>query len=62
MSNWNQNKTKDKPQNSGYNDKATKQNVNALLNLYSACSVIYEQGKKLHEVKNKNGEQLKFPF
>ena len=62
MSNWNPNGAKHKAQHGGYRDKPTKQNVNALLNLYSACSVIYEQGKKLDEIKNKNGEQLKFPF
>lgn len=61
MSNWNPNSAK-KVQTSGYRDKPTKQSVNALLNLYSACSVIYELGKKLNEEQNKNGEQLKFPF
>jgi hypothetical protein len=62
MSNWNPNSAKHKAKHCGYKDKPTKESINALLNLYSACSVIYEQGKKLNEQENKNGEQLKFPF
>lgn len=62
MSKWHPNSAKHKAQHCGYKGRPTKQSVNSLLNLYSACSVIYEQGKKLDEVKNKNGEQLEFPF
>jgi len=62
MSNWNTNGAKHKAEDGGYKGRPTKQSVNSLLNLYSACSVIYEQGKKLNEEQNKNGEQLKFPF
>ena len=51
MSNWNTNSAKHKAQNGDYRDKPTKQNVNALLNLYLACSTIYELGKKLEEEK-----------
>jgi|688.fasta_scaffold1548714_1 hypothetical protein len=52
MSNWNPNSKKHKAQHCGYKVKPTKQNVNSLLNLYSACSVIYEQGKELNKIKN----------
>ena len=62
MSNWNPNSAKHKAQHGGYKSKPTKETVNSLLNLYSACSLIYELGKKLNEEQNKNGEQLKFPF
>ena len=52
MSNWNPNSKKYKAQHCGYKVKPTKQNVNSLLNLYSACSVIYEQGKELNKNKD----------
>ena len=45
---------KHKAKHCGYKGKPTKESVNSLLNLYSACSVIYEQGKELNEIKNKD--------
>ena len=39
MSKWNPNSAKHKAQHCGYKDKPTKQSVNALLGLYSACQV-----------------------
>ncbi len=48
------NNIKHKAKHCGYKNKPTKESVNSLLNLYSACSVIYEQGKELNEIKNKD--------
>lgn len=60
MSKWHPNSAKHKAQHCGYKGRPTKETVNALLNLYSACSVIKERPEP--ETKKEIGKQLKFPF
>jgi hypothetical protein len=60
MSNWNPNSTKHKAQHCGYKAKPTKQNVNSLLNLYSACSMVKDKPTPAN--KKESNKQLKFNF
>jgi hypothetical protein len=60
MSNWNPNSTKHKAQHCGYKGKPTKQSVNALLSLYSACAVVKQTPNPVS--KKEIGKQLKFDF
>jgi len=60
MSKWNPNSAKHKAQHCGYKDKPTKQSVNALLGLYSACQVTKETPMPMS--KKEVGKQLKFSF
>jgi hypothetical protein len=59
MSNWHPNSNKHKAQHCGYKDRPTKESINALLSLYSACSVVKETPLK---TKKEIGIQLKLDF
>lgn len=54
------NNIKHKAKHCGYKAKPTKQNVNSLLNLYSACSMVKDKPTPAN--KKESNKQLKFNF